>query len=340
MCYFESRALSFEPSVADMRRREFIKMISGSALAWPQAALALQRSVRIGILLLGRAVPPKELAITSELALLGYDEGRNASYEIRGADGDYDRLPMLCRELVATKPDVLVGASEIAAVVLAKATRDIPIVITVMADPIASGLTSSMSRPTRNVTGFTLSSPTLSAKRLELLHELIPDLRRVAYLTLPLGPMYNAFEQYVRGAANALGLAIVSVPIITEETVADGFVKVEREKAQAILVETTPSNVRLSIRIIDECSFRALPAIHPWYFEVRAGALMSYGPTMLEDHAGAARYVDQLLKGAKITDLPIQEPTQIKLAINLNTARAIKLIVPPALLARADEVIE
>ena len=163
-----------------MRRREFIKIISGSALAWPRLARAQQRSKRIGIMLLGRAVPPKELAITLDLARLGYNEGRNVSYEIRGADGDFDRLPMLTRELVATKPDVLVGASEIAADVLAKATRDIPIVITIMADPIASGLTGSMSRPTRNVTGFTLSSPTLSAKRLQLLHELIPDLRRVA----------------------------------------------------------------------------------------------------------------------------------------------------------------
>ena len=324
-----------------MRRREFIKIISVSALAWQQrAARAQRRSVQIGILLLGRAVPPKELAIVSELARLGYDEGRNVSYEIRGADGDYDRLPMLTRELVATKPDVLVEASEIAADVLAKATRDIPIVITVMADPIASGLTSSMSRPTRNVTGFTLSSATLGAKRLELLHELIPDLRRVAYLTTPVGPMYNAFEQHIREAANTLGLAIFSVPITTEGSVADGFAIVEREKAQAILVETTPSNVRLSIRIIDECLFRAIPAIHPWYFEVRAGALMSYGPTTLENYAGAAKYVDLLLKGAKISDLPIQEPTQIKLAINLGTARAIKLIIPPTLLARADEVID
>jgi putative tryptophan/tyrosine transport system substrate-binding protein len=323
-----------------MRRREFIKIISGSALAWSRAARAQQRSVHIGILLLGRAVPPKELAITSELARLGYNEGRNVSYEIRGADGELDRLPMLTRELVATKPDVLVGASEVAADVLAKATRDIPIVITVMADPIASGLSSSMSRPTRNVTGFTISSLTLSAKRLELLHQLIPDLRRVAYLTTPAGPAYNAFEQHVREAANALGLAIFSVPITTEKTVTDGFVIVEREKTQAILVETTPSNLRLSIRIIDECLFRALPAIHPWYFEVRAGALMSYGPTMLENFAGAARYVDLLLKGAKISDLPIQEPTEIKLAINLSTARAIKLTIPPTLLARADEVIE
>jgi putative tryptophan/tyrosine transport system substrate-binding protein len=242
--------------------------------------------------------------------------------------------------LVATKPDVLVGASEVAADVLARATRDIPIVITVMADPIASGLSSSMSRPTRNVTGFTISSLTLSSKRLELLHELIPDLRRVAYLTTPAGPAYNAFEQHVREAANALGLAIFSVPITTEKTVTDGFVIVEREKAQAILVETTPSNVRLSIRIIDECLFRALPAIHPWYFEVRTGALISYGPSMLENYAGAARYVDLLLKGAKISDLPIQEPTEIKLAINLSTARAIALTIPPTLLARANEVIE
>jgi putative ABC transport system substrate-binding protein len=326
------------PMGADMRRREFIKIVSGSALAWP--ARAQQRSVHIGILLLGPARPSKELAITSELARLGYEEGRNVSYEIRGADGDFDRLPMLTRELLAMKPDVLVGASEIAADVLAKATRDIPIVITVMGDPIASGLTSSMSRPTRNVTGFTLSGPTLGAKRLELLHELISGLRRVAYLTTPVGPVYMVFEQHVREAANALGIAIFTVPIVTDESVADGFVIVEREKTQAMLVENTPSNVRLSTRIIDECLFRDLPAIHPWYFEVRAGALMSYGPTMLENHAGAARYVDRLLKGAKISELPIQEPTQFKLAINLRTARAIKLIVPPTLLARADEVIE
>jgi putative tryptophan/tyrosine transport system substrate-binding protein len=323
-----------------MRRRDFITLLGATAVSWPLIARAQQRSVHIGILLLGPAVPPKELAITSELARLGYVEGRNVGYEIRGADGDLGRLPTLTRELVANKPDVLVGASEIAADALAKATPDIPIVITVMGDPIASGLTSSMSRPTRNVTGYTLSRPTLGAKRVELLHELIPGLRRVAYLTTPLGPMHNVFEQQVRNAANAFSIAIFLVPIITEESVADGFVMAEREKVQAIIVENSPSNVQLSTRIIDECLFRDLPAIHPWYFEVRAGALMSYGPTVLENHVGAARYVDRLLKGAKVSELPIEEPTLIKLAINLRTARAIKLAIPPTLLARADEVIE
>src|SRR5262245_38766246 len=323
-----------------MQRRDFIKIIAGSALARPRATCAQQRSAHIGILLMGRAVPPKELTITLELARLGYDEGRNVSYEVRGADGNIDRLPMLAHELVATRPDVLVGASDIAADFLAKATSDIPIVITVMGDPIASGFTSSMSRPTRNVTGFTLSSSTLGAKRLELLREIIPGLRRVGYLTTPAGPMYNIFEKYVREAANALDIAIVVVPIVTEETVADGFVVIDCENAQATMVGNSPSIVRLSTRIIDECLFRDLPAIHPWYFEVRAGALISYGPTTLENHAGAARYVDRLLKGAKISDLPIEEPSQIRLAINLRTARAIKLSIPPTLLARADEVIE
>jgi putative ABC transport system substrate-binding protein len=323
-----------------MRRREFITLLGATAVSWPLVARAQQRSVHIGILLLGSAMPAKELTIASELARLGYVEGRNVSYEIRGANGDLRRLQTLTRELVATKPDVLVSASEIAADALAKATPDIPIVITVMGDPIASGLTSSMSRPTRNVTGFTLSSPTLGAKRLELLHELIPGLRRVAYLTTPVGPMYNAFEEQVRNAANVLNIAIFLVPIITEESVADGFVMVEREKVQAIMVENTPPNVRLSTRIIDECLFRDLPAVHPWYFEARAGALMSYGPTVLENFAGAARYVDRILKGAKVSELPIEEPALIKLAINLHTARAIKLTIPATLLARADEVIE
>jgi putative ABC transport system substrate-binding protein len=296
--------------------------------------------VRIGILLLGPAVPPKELTITSELARLGYVEGHNVSYEIFGAEGDLSRLPMLARELVATKPDVLVSASDVAADVLAKATQTIPIVITVMGDPIAGGLTTSMARPTRNVTGFTLSSPSLSTKRLDLLHELIPALRKIAYLISPVGPMSKVFEQQVRSAANDLSIAIFPVTITTEESVAEGFAMAEREKVQAVMVEASAYNVHVSTRIIDECLFRDLPAIHLWHFEVRNGALMSYGPTVLENHAGAARYVDRLLKGAKISQLPIEEPVQFKLAINLRTARAIKLAIPPALLARADEVIE
>jgi putative ABC transport system substrate-binding protein len=295
---------------------------------------------RVGVLTLGGAVAAKDLAISSELARIGYVDGRNIAYEIRAADGDLSRLPALARELVATKPDVLISATTAAAEALAAATHDIPIVLTVTIDPIATGLSISMSRPSRNVTGFTSSSSTLEAKRLELLRELLPGLRKVAYLSGPTGSAYAIFDQPVRTAASALGITVFTVPITTVASVSDGFMVVDREKVQAVMVGMNPINVRVSGHIIDECLLRDLPSIHPWSFEVNAGALMSYGPTSLENHAGAARYVDRILKGAKVSELPFEEPTEFKLAINLRTARAIKLNIPPTLLARADEVIE
>jgi len=223
---------------------------------------------------------------------------------------------------------------------LAAATSDIPIVMTVIGDPIAVGMTKSISRPSRNVTGFTLSSATLAAKRLELLHQLVPGLNKVAYLTMPTSLMYVAFEQQVRTAANVLGITLIPVPVTTDASVTDGFGLIDSEKVQAVLVESNPTNMRFGAHIIDECLVRDLPAIHTWFFEVQAGALMSYGPAVLENHAGAARYVDRILKGAKVAELPFEEPTEIKLAINLRTARSIKLTIPPNLLARATEVIE
>jgi len=326
-----------------MRRREFNALLVGivvSSIARPLKARAQRRMARVGILVLGGPVAAKDLIISSELARLGYVDGRNITYEIRAADDDLSRLAPLARELVAAKPDVLIGASSSVAEALAAATRDIPIVMTVIGDPIAVGVTSSMSRPSRNVTGFTASSPTLAAKRLELLHQLIPGLNKVAYLTMPTSPMNVTFKQQVRNAADVLGISLISVPITTDASVTDGFALVDREKAQAVLVESHESNVRLGAHIIDECLVRDLPAIHTWSFEVRAGALMSYGPATIENFAGAARYVDRILKGAKVAELPFEEPTEIKFAINLRTARSIKLTIPATLLARANEVIE
>jgi len=322
-----------------MRRRDFLIFGIAAATAWPLAALAQQSSKRIGILIIGSAVAPKELAFVSELTRLGYVEGNNARYDVRGADGDITRLTTLARELVSSKPDVLIGASEAVATALANATAEIPIVITVMGDPIAIALTNSLSHPSRNVTGFTQSSSTLTAKRLELLRELIPTLRRLAYLNAP-GPMIGIFEQQVRNAASVLGITVTTIPVTTEASVSKGFELADREQVQAVMVETSATSVRLSAHIIDECLVRDLPAIHPWSSSVRDGALMSYGPATVENNSGAASYVDRILKGAKVVELPIQEPTDIKLAINLHTARAIGLTIPPAFLARADEVIE
>ena len=164
-----------------MQRREFIGLIGGVAACWPLAAPAQQRSQRIGILTIGSVVATKNLTIVSELARLGFVEGHNVSYEVRGAVGDLAAVATLAQELVSTKPNVLIGASELVASALAAATSELPIVITVMGDPIAIGLTNSLSRPSQNVTGFTQSSPTICAKRLEVLREAMPNLKKVAF---------------------------------------------------------------------------------------------------------------------------------------------------------------
>ena len=322
-----------------MQRREFIGLIGGVAACWPLAVPARQSSPRIGILTIGSVVAPKDLIIVSELARLGYVEGHNVSYEVRGAVGDLAAVTTLAQELVSTKPNVLIGASELVASALAAATSEIPIVITVMGDPIAIGLTNSLSRPSQNVTGFTQSSPTICAKRLEVLREVMPNLKKVAYLNAP-GPMISVFEQQVRSAANGSGITVLTIPITSEASIWDGFELIDREQAQAVIVETSATSVRLSGYIINQCLVRDLPAIHPWSFSVRDGALLSYGPAVVENNGGAAKYVARILMGAKVAELPIQEPTEIKLAINMRTARAIRITIPPALLARADEVIE
>jgi ABC-type uncharacterized transport system substrate-binding protein len=323
-----------------MRRREFVTLLGGAAVGLPLSAYAQHRTPRIGVLIIGASAPPRDLELAHQLERLGYVDGRNITYEIRGADGDVNQLPLLAKELVATRPNVIVGSTSPAALALAASTPDIPIVMTVVGDPIALDLTSSMSSPSRNVTGFTNSSVSLAAKRLELLRELVPGLRKVAYLWVPLNPLTKRFGEEVRNAANALGISLVSLPLTSGVDIGTAFTLAEKEQVMAVLVESDELAVRFSGTIVDECLVRNLPAMHAWPFEVRNGALISYGPAVVENYPRTAIYVDRLLKGAKIVELPFEEPTQIRLAINLRTARSIGISVPSALLARADEVIE
>jgi len=324
-----------------MKRRQFITLIGGMIGAWPSALRAQPRLARIGILLLGGHAAAKDLAIAAELARLGYVVGRNVAYEIRAANGDLRRVSALARELVAEKPDVLICATGAVAEILAVATAKIPIVVTVTVDPIAIGLSTSMSRPSRNITGFTSSSPALAAKRLELLQELIPGLRRIAYLGGPSGARYAEPEQeYVLKAASALGITAHHIAITTVASISAGFAIVDREKAQAVMVGTNPTNVQVIGHINNECLVRDLPAIYPWSFAVNSGGLISYGPASLENFAGAAKYVDRILRGAKVSELPFQEPTEFTLAINRSTAREMKIKIPQTLLARADELVD
>jgi len=323
-----------------MRRREFITLLGGAAVSWPLPLDAQQRTPHVGMLLTGVTPPSSDFELAHELARIGYIEGRNIIYEIKGADGDVNRLSQLARELVARNPEVIVGSTTRAAVALTTATRDIPIVMMVLGDPIALGLSNSISRPSRNVTGFTISSASLAAKRLELLRELVPGLRKVAYLWVTDNPVSNQFGEQVQIAGDTLGIELVSLPLTSSADIPTAFTIAEKERVKAVLIEPDPLTVRFSGTIVDECLLRDLPAMHGWPFEVRNGALISYGPGMVENFQHAAIYVDRILKGAKISELPFEEPTEIKLAINLRTARSIGLVVPPTLLSRADEVIE
>jgi putative tryptophan/tyrosine transport system substrate-binding protein len=322
-----------------MRRRGFITLLGGAA-AWPIAAFAQQRLPRVGVLLYGHAVPSGDLQIATELARIGYVEGRNIADEIRGAEGDITRLPPLARELAAVRPDVLFGSTAQIAIALLNATREIPIVMTTLSDPIALGLSTSISRPTRNVTGFTISSLSLAAKRLEILHEVVPASSRVASLWAPQNPSAASYESSVEHAAEALGIKLVSLPLTSEVDIVGAFAHADEEEVTAVLTEPDTLTYRLSGSIVDQCLIRNLPAMHCWSIEVRNGALMSYGPAEPENNARAAVYVDRILKGAKVAELPFEEPTEIKLAINLRTARSIGLGLPPTFITRADEVIE
>lgn len=323
----------------NMRRREFMTLLGGVASVWPLSLFA-QSTPRVGILLNGGAVKLRGLDIVSELARFGHIEGRNVNYELRAAEGVQSRLPQLARELVATKPNVIVGSAAPAAAALFGATRSIPIVMTVIGDPIALGLTGSISRPTHNVTGFTVSSSSLAAKRLELLLGMVPALRTMAYLWVPTNPLATLFEPQVRKAAGMLGIKLISLPLASGADIAPAFSRIDEERAMAVLVEGDPITLNFSGSIADECLVRNLPAMHTWPAEVRQGALISYGPATVENIPRTAVYVDRILKGAKVSELPFEEPTQIQMVINLRTARSIGFTFPPALLARADEVIE
>lgn len=322
-----------------MRRRGFIKLLGGAA-AWPITALAQQRLPRVGVLLNGRAVPSQDLQIAAELARIGYVDGRNITYEIRGAEGDLTRLPPLARELVAGRPDVLVGATGQIAVAFFNATREIPIVMTLISDPIALGVSNSISHPTANVTGFPISGPSLAGKRLEILHQIVPASTKVGYLWVPANPSAASFKSAVQHAAKVLGIELLSLPLTSEGDIVGAFARADEEQVKAVLSEADTLTYRLSGGIVDRCLIRDLPSMHSWSIEVRNGALMSYGPAEPENNRRAAVYIDRILKGAKIAELPFEEPTEIKLTINLRTARSIGLALSPVSIARADEVIE
>src|SRR5262245_43434332 len=329
----------------DVRRRELIALLGGAAAAWPVAARAQKPSVPIiGFLNAYPGTDPdlNDLLLKFKLRLRehGWTDGQNLRIDVRFVGHDYEPARVAAAELVPLAPAAIVSTTSTTNRALMEATRSIPIIAAVIGDPVALGFTKSMSRPTANLTGFTTFNDTLAGKRLEMLREMIPSLRKAALLWVPVNPQQVLLEKQTIDAANVVGLELLSLPLKDAGDIIPALAKAEREQATAVIVAADPLTLVNDRAIIDECLMRNLPAMHTFFFETRHGALMAYGIDIAENYRRAGDYVDRILRGAKVADLPFQQPTTLTLAVNLRTARAMHIAVAPSILALADEVVE
>ena len=326
-----------------MKRREFITLLGVATIAGPGAAIAQSpKTYRIG--LLSALAPPSDSSpfvapLIRGLEKLGYMPGRNVVFERRGAEGKVERLPRLAEELVGSKVDVTVVTGFPAALAL-RQVSGVPAVAFAAGDPVATGLVQSLARPGGNMTGVSDVPTELTAKRLELLKDLVPNLRRVAMLwnasDLGMTLRYQASE----AAAKVMGIAVQPLGVREPDDFEQAFAAMTREKPDAILMVADSLTTLNRKHVFDFAMANRLPAIYEFDFLVRDGGLMSYSVDLDEAMGRVAALVDRILKGAKPADLPLEQPTHFKFAFNLKTAKALGLLVPPPLLARADEVIE
>jgi putative tryptophan/tyrosine transport system substrate-binding protein len=323
-----------------LKRREFITLLGGAA-AWPLVARAQQdgRNRRIGVLMpylnrdaLGQA---RLAAFTEELQRLGWTDGRNLQIAVRWAERS---ISLLAAELVALAPDVLLGTGIPSVTALQLETRSIPIVFVQLADPVGAGIVQSLARPGGNVTGFLQFDYTVSGKWLELLKQVAPGVTRAAVLRNPAIASGIQFAG-IQSVAPSLGVEVSAINISAAAEIERDVTAFARSTNVGLIV-TEPLVVLYSDVILSLAARHGLPAIYPFRSIVAGGGLMSYGPNLIDPYRRAAGYVDRILRGEKPADLPVQAPTKYDLAINLKTAKALGLEVPPTLLGRADEVIE
>jgi putative ABC transport system substrate-binding protein len=330
-----------------MRRREFITLLGGAAAAWPLAARAQQggRMRRIGVLMSGVESDPRALeyitAFAQGLAELGWTVGRNVRIEYRWGAGDLDRFRRYAAELVALSPDVVLASAGSIVGTFQQASRTVPIVFVTTIDPVGGGWVESLSRPGTNATGFASADFSMSSKRLEMLKEIAPDLKRVVVIRDPSVPAGSGGLAAIQTVAPSFGVELTPVGVRDAGDIERAITAFARgSNGGMILVGPTSSVQRYRDLIITLAARHRLPAIYPGLFYATAGGLISYGADPIDQYRRAAGYVDRILKGEKPADLPVQAPTKYELVINLKTAKALGLDVPASVLARADEVIE
>jgi ABC-type uncharacterized transport system substrate-binding protein len=327
-----------------MRRRAFITLLAGAAAAWPLAARAQQgeRVRRVGVLLNTAAddplSAPRAASFQQALRGLGWSEGRNVRIDYRYAATDRERYRRFAEELIALAPDVVVAATTSSARAFQEASRTVPIVFTAVIDPVGSGLVASLARPGGNTTGFMPFEYGISGKWLELLKQIAPRVTRAAVLRDP--DLAAGIGQFAAIQSVAPSLGVELVPIDVRQVMERGIAAFARSSNDGLIVTASLAATLHRARIISLAAEQRLPAVYPFRYYVADGGLICYGPDLVGEYRQAADYVDRILKGEKPADLPVQTPTKYELVINLKTATALGLTVPPALLARADGVIE
>ena len=326
-----------------MKRRDFITLLGGAATL-PLGARA-QQSVKpvIGLLNSGSSDAFAHLAqaFREGMREAGYVEGRNVAIEYHWAEGQFDRLPALAAELVRRRAAVIVtSGGDISALAAKEATSSIPIVSTLAADPVESGLIATLNRPGGNITGATLFAYDAAAKRVEMLHKLLPKVVTVAMLTNPRDPNIALETDAVRAASKILDLQVHFVNAGTERELEVAFSRIAQEGSDALLVSLDPFFVRWREQLVGLAARHAIPTIFAWRECVVAGGLMSYGTILPDAYRQIGIYAGRILKGAKPADLPVVQPSRFELVINLKTVKALGLTVPDKLLALADEVID
>jgi putative ABC transport system substrate-binding protein len=316
-------------------------LLGGGAVAWPLVARAQQtaRFPRIGVLVYSTPqADPNAESFRRALRDLGYVDGRNIAIEYRFAEGRPERLPALAGELVRVRPDVLFSLGGDVTRIAVAATHMIPIVFVSSADPVQLGFVKSLARPEGNATGVTLLQDELASKKLELLKEAAPRVSRIAFFYDP--DHVDSELREAERAASLLGVRLQSLALKGPADLDGGFRAASEAPADAVYVVSSRQTVRSIDKLVQFAATSGLPLAGGWGAWARAGGLLSYGPNVDDMVRRATAYVDSILKGAKPADLPVQQPTKFELIINLKTAKALGLEVPPTLLARADEVIE
>jgi ABC-type uncharacterized transport system substrate-binding protein len=324
-----------------MRRREFITLLGGAAAAWPLVARAqaAARMWRIGIIT-HVANDAAYASLFERLGELGYVEGRNIIVERRYAEGKAERFQEFAAEMVRLKADVVITSTTPAALALRNATTTIPIVIPTAIDPVGTGLVASLAHPGGNITGGALLSAELGGKRLELLKEVIPALSRTAVLWNGANPANALAWRETEGAARALGMTLQSHDVRGPKDFNIAFATMAQQRPDAVSVLTDALITQYQKDIVDFAIKERLPSVFPSKDPIKLGGLLSYGPHYSEMMRRAASQVDKILRGTQPADIPMEQPTTFELVINLKTARAVGVAVPPLMLSRADEVIE